>query len=153
MNGADGTTHAAPRGAGGYIMVMALLILAIVFVLGLAFLALMGGETRMVSSDRDMTLALNAADAGVQQAVSTLKAAASITTALQTPWLSSPPQTTLPGGAAYTFTITNDPAEAGSTTDANNLALITSTGTMRDATRIIETVVFVPKLPAFPAAI
>ncbi len=140
------------RGGGGYVMVMALLILALLFVLGSSFMTLMVGESQMASSDRDLTLALNAAEAGVQQALQNAKASASITTLLQNPAMNAG-SGTLQANVTFMFTITNDPAESGTTTDNNNMILITGTGRVRNATRIIETVAYIPKLPGLPAAI
>jgi hypothetical protein len=136
-------------------MVMALLILAILFTLGSSFMALMVGENQIAISHRDLTLALNAADAGVQQALRNAKAAPDLTTLLRdsTPGTGNNGSGTLPGGVSYTFTIANDPAESATpTTDVNNTILITSTGRARNATRTIETLVFVPKAN-FPAAL
>jgi len=57
-------------------------------------------------------------------------------------------------GEGYSFTVANDPAEFTTpTADTNGYLMITSTGTARNASRIIETVVCVPKLPPFPAAL
>ena len=156
-----------PRGDGGYVLVMALLILAVLFVAASSFMRLTLSEDQIATSDRDMILALNAAEAGVQQAYQNIKAAAILTGLLR-----SPAQNTgdyifgefpraapcLPGSAApcYTFTIANDPAESASadpTVDGNSHVKIISTGRVRNATRIIETVVCVPKLPPFPGAL
>ncbi len=152
MSGMQQTAIPPRRGAGGYVMVMALLILAVLFVLGSSFMTLMVGESQIASSDRDLTLALNAAEAGVQKAFNNAKTSASLTTLLQTPSLSTG-SGTLQRNVTYSFTITNDPAESGTTTDTNNMILITSTGQVRNATRIIETVAYIPKLPGLPAAI
>ncbi|HYB75264.1 MAG TPA: hypothetical protein VED18_17970 [Candidatus Sulfotelmatobacter sp.] len=143
------------RGATGYVMVMALLVLAILFALGSSFMALMAGENQIAISDRDMTLALNAAEAGVQQALQNAKVAPDFTTLLgnSTPGTGNNGSGTLQSGVSYTFTIANDPAESATpTTDTNSTILITSTGRVRNATRIIETLVFIPKAN-FPAAL
>ncbi len=141
------------RGEEGYVLVMALLILAILFVVASSFMRLTLSEDEIASSDRDMAKALNAADAGVQQALQNAKAASSLTTLLQTPTQVAGSHTFQNGGS-YTFLTANDPAESASAiTDANSLLLITSTGRARNASRIIETLVYIPKLPDFPAAI
>ena len=152
MDGMARTAIPPRRGAGGYVMVMALLILAVLFVLGSSFMTLMVGESQIATSDRDLMLALNAAEAGVQQALNNAKAAASLTTLLQTSSLSTG-SGTLQSNVTYSFTIANDPAESGTTTDTNSMIMITSTGQVRNATRIIELVTYIPKLPGFPAAI
>ena len=164
MSGTQQTAIPPRRGAGGYVMVMALLILAVLFVLGSSFLSLMQGESQIAVSDRDLMLALNAAEAGVQQALRNAKAAASLTTLL----LDSTPNTgkdgsgtlqrdvrsgTLQSNVTYGFSIANDPAESGTTTDNNSMIMITSWGRVANATRIIELVTYIPKLPGFPAAI
>lgn len=134
-------------------MVMALLVLAVLFLLGSSFMTLMLGETRIASSDRDLTLALNAAEAGVQQALRNLRAAAAVSDVLRTASLRSGAGT-LPGGVGYTFTVANDPAEnATPTTDTNNMVLITASGTVRNAARVIEALAYIPKIPGLPAAI
>src|SRR5574341_456452 len=137
----------------GYALVMALLTLAALRVAASSFLRLTLTEDQIATSDRDLLLALNAAEAGVQQALQTIKAAGTLT-ALR----GDPTRTTGIGtfanGAAYTFVIANDPAEAATpTADTNGLLKITSTGRARHATRIIETVVYAPRLPGLPAPI
>jgi type II secretory pathway pseudopilin PulG len=136
-------------------MVMALLVLVILFALGSSFMTLMVGENQIAVSHRDLTLALNAAEAGVQQALRNAKAAPDLTTLLRdsTPGTGNNGSGTLQGGVSYTYTIANDPFESGTpTTDINSTVLITSTGRARNATRTIETLVFVPKAN-FPAAL
>ncbi len=149
MNGMTRSQRRSRRGEQGYVLVMALLVLAVLFIVASSFMSLTRGEDEIASSDRDMIKALNAAEAGVQQAIQSAKAAASISAVLQTSG-SAP----FANGESYTFTIANDPAESATpTTDANNMILITSTGRTRNATRIIETLAYIPKLPGFPAAI
>ena len=155
MSGTRQTAIPPRRGAGGYVMVMALLILAVLFVLGSSFMTLMVGESQIATSDRDLTLALNAAEAGVQQALRNAKASASLTTLLAdaTANTGNNGSGTLQSNVTYAFTITNDPAEnATPATDTNGTILITSTGRVRNATRIIEALAFVPKA-TFPSAL
>jgi hypothetical protein len=133
---------------------MALLILAILFVVASSFLRLTLSEDQIAGGDRDRTLALNAAEAGVQQATQNIKAAATLTVLLGNPAQNQPPPTTFPNGESYSFRIDNDPAEFTTpAADTNGYVMITSTGRARNATRIIETVVCVPKLPPFPSAL
>lgn len=153
MSGSPRTGLRPRRGEAGYVLVMALLVLAILFVVASSFMRLTLSEDEIATSDREMTKALNAADAGVQQALQNIKAASSLTTLLGTP-AQATGSLTFQYGGSYTFGIANDPAEsAAPTVDSNNYLLISSTGRSRNATRIIEALVYVPKLPDFPAAI
>jgi len=143
----------ARRHAGGYVLATALLSVAVLFVAASSFLCLTLSEDQIASSDRDMILALNAAEAGVQRAIQNIKGAATLTGLLGN-LAQSTGSTSFPNGESYSFTIANDPAEATTpTTDTNGYLLITSVGRARNATRIIETVLFVPRLPGLPAAI
>ena len=147
-------THRAFRSADrGYALVMALLTLAVLLVAASSFMRLNLTEDQIATSDRDLLLALNAAEAGVQQAIQNIKAAGTLTALLGDPARNTG-TSTFPNGEAYTFVIANDPAESATpTTDANGYLKITSTGRARNASRIIETVVYVPRIPGLPAPI
>jgi hypothetical protein len=141
-------------------LVIALLVLGLLFVVASSFTRLNLSENQIATSDRDMILALNAAEAGVHQAIKDIKERAApgnlagfLPSSGSGCWGPAPllpcPD---PNGEQYTFTIASDPAGLPCTVNAYCFAKITSRGTIRSATRTIETVLYVPNFQ-FPSAV
>lgn len=153
------------RDERGVASVIALLVAALLYLMGVMFLSVSSTESTMASSRTNGLTAFYLSDAGIEHARRSLQGK-DLSQVLDgtTPVFAGGNTVNLAGGS-YTVQVTNNilangfplstiPADssASATVDSDGIIVVTSTGTFRNATQVVEAVVGMPPAGLPPGA-
>ncbi len=145
------------RGERGVASVIALLVTALLYLMGVMFLSVSSTETIMAASRADGQRAFYLSDAGIEHARRSLQGK-NLSSVLDgtTPVFAGGNTVNLAGGS-YTIQVTNNilatgfpmstiPADpsGSATVDSDGIVVLTSTGTFQNSTQVVESVVGTP---------
>ena len=126
-------------GNGGSVLVIALLLTTLLTIIGIGFLSVSGTEISIAFNESHLQQAFYLGEAGVAEATRVLRDSDNWNTVLAAAQPFNCPGLVPDTDGGCTFTIVNDAADPGGPlNDTNDIVVVTSSGTFRNAARDVE---------------
>ena len=145
---------------GGMVLIVALLVMTVLSLLGTSFLLISGAESGIATNLTNTMKAFDHADAGIEHAKRVLPGT-DLNTALANGGTLSFGASVPFAGGTYQVVVSNNTTTIGSisadpggpTTDTDGRVVVTSTGTYRNALKVVQAVMEVPAILSPPSSI